>query len=269
MQFFSQLDPTSQTFLVAIFALIFGSFASLLSRRLATNEPIIFARSKCPSCNKALRVFNLIPIFSWLLQRGKCSNCHAKISLRYPLIELVFLLSFLAIFFADGRQINAQTLLHFAIASVMLVMCITDLEHYFIPKKLQYALAIFTTILLLLKGGAPLVLHNIPSAFLYCGFGLGLLALFRFAAKVEAIGIDDIEFFFVAGLLLGTNNFLNFMFLSGFFGLVFGSFWQKIMSEKTFPFAPSICLAAMICLLFDGKFKLVDVMGSLLFLQTF
>lgn len=269
MQFFSQLDSVSQIFLIAIFALIFGSFASLLSHRLATNEPIIFARSKCPSCNQVLKIFNLIPIFSWLLQRGKCSNCGAKISLRYPLIELVFLLSFLVIFLAEGHQLSTQTLLHFAIAGTMIVMCITDLEHYFIPKKLQYALATFTTILLLVKGGPALVLHNVPSALIYCGFGLALLALFRFTAKVEAIGIDDIEFFFIAGLLLGVNNFLNFMFLSGFFGLIFGSLWQKFTSEKTFPFAPAICLAAMICLLSNGKFKLVDAMGSLLFLQTF
>ena len=108
MENFSQLNSQNELFLVAIFALIFGSFASLLSHRLASKEPIIFARSKCLNCGTALKILNLIPLFSWIFQRGKCSKCHTKISLRYPIIELGFLISFVTIYFVLDQEVIAE-----------------------------------------------------------------------------------------------------------------------------------------------------------------
>jgi len=269
MQFFSQLNSETQIFLVAIFSIIFGSFASLVTCRLASDEPIMLGRSKCPNCNVNLKIRNLIPLFSWLFQKGKCSNCHTKISLRYPLIELSFLVSFLIVYFVLGQEITPKTLLYFAITGTLIVMCITDLEHYFIPNSTQYFLAILATILVISEGGTNAALINIKSAVLYTIFGLALWAFFYLTAKVEAIGVDDIKFFFTAGLMLGAADFLNFMFLSGFFGMIFGGLWQKFKNEKTFPFAPAICASTFVCLLFDKKINPVDLIGSLLFFQTF
>ena len=269
MQFFSQLNSGEHLFLVIIFSLIFGSFASLLTHRLASSEPIVFARSKCLNCGISLKIFNLIPLLSWIFQKGKCSNCRSPISIRYPLIELSFLLSFLAIYFVLGQEITTTMLLYFAIAGTLIVMCVTDLEHYFIPNSTQYFLAALATILVIHIGGTSAVLSNVKSAFLYAGFGLALWAFFYFTAKIEAIGVDDIKFFFIAGLMLGTEEFLSFMFLSGVFGLIFGGLWQKFKKEQMFPFAPAICVSTFICLLFDKKINLVDLMGSILFLQSF
>lgn len=269
MQIFSQINPDLQLFLVIIFALIFGSFASLLSYRLAKKEPIVFTRSKCLKCGSALKIKNLIPLFSWLFQRGKCSECRAKISIRYPLIELSFLLSFVAIYFTLHRQIDVKMLLYFLIAATLIVMCIIDLEEYFIPDITQYFLAIIVTILLINQGGSSLVIANLKAAFLFAGFAALLWIFFYYVAKIEAIGIDDIKFFFIAGLLLGTKNFLTFMILSGIFGLVFGAIWQKVKKDETFPFAPAICFSAFVCLLLDHKINPIDVLGSLLFFQSF
>ena len=88
----SQLSFVEQLCLISIFALLFGSFASLLTHRLATDQAVVFARSECPKCKTPLKIRNLIPLFSWLFQRGKCSHCQSKISARYPLIELSFLI---------------------------------------------------------------------------------------------------------------------------------------------------------------------------------
>lgn len=250
MQIISLIDPQTQLILVAIFSLLFGSFASLLSYRITSNEPIVFTRSKCANCGVALTPFNLIPIFSWLFQKGKCGKCHVKISVRYPLIELAFLVSFLAIYFTLDRQINLKTILYFLIAGTLIFMCIVDLEHYFIPNSSQYFLAAIATILVLSQGGNAAVWSHTKSAFLFLGFGLALLAFFYFTTKLEAIGIDDLKFFFVSGFLIGTQNFLTFMMLSGIIGIVFGSIWQKITKDETFPFAPAICLASFLCLLF-------------------
>ncbi len=265
MEFLSQLTPHSQIFLISIFALIFGSFASLLSYRLANKQPIVFTRSKCLSCGVALKALNLIPLFSWIFQRGKCGNCHSKISLRYPLIELSFLISFLVIYFALNQEINLKALIYFLIAGTLIVMCVVDLEQYFIPDSTQYFLTILVTCLLVSTGGTEAVLANLQSAFLYAGFGLALWVFFYFTASLEAIGIDDIKFFFIVGLMLGTKNFITFMMLSGICGLLFGGLWQKIKKEETFPFAPAICFSSLVCLLFGQKINPVELLGSLIF----
>jgi prepilin signal peptidase PulO-like enzyme (type II secretory pathway) len=153
----------------------------------------------------------------------------------------------------------------FLIAGTMLVMCIVDLEEYFIPNSTQYFLAILATALVLVDGGIPLVLINLKEAFLYVIFGVALYAFFYYAANIEALGIDDIKFFFIAGFMLGSKGFVGFMLLSGIFGLLFGSIWKKVKKEETFPFAPAICLATFLCLLFNKHFNPVDLLGSMLF----
>lgn len=252
-------------FIVSIFALIFGSFVSLLTYRLSSNEKIVFTRSKCVNCGCVLDAQNLVPLFSWLFQRGKCSKCKCKISIRYPLIELTFLITFLIIYFSLHQQINPKMVLSWAIASTLIAMCITDLEHYFIPNLLQYIFAILAAIFVIQINGSAAVLPAIKSAFAYTGFGIALLAFFYFTVRLEALGIDDIKFFFIAGFLLGLNNFLLFMMLSGIFGCVFGSLWQKIKKDETFPFAPAICLSCFLCMVLDHKINPVNLLGSLLF----
>ncbi len=239
--------------LVIIFSLIIGSFASLLSYRMARKQPIVFTRSKCTNCGMALKFYNLIPLFSWIFQGGRCSNCKTKISIRYPLIELAFLLSFLTIYFVLKGEPSIKMTLYFLIASTLLIMVVVDLEEYFIPDSTQYFLAILATILVFVEGGNAGVFANIKSAFIYAGFGLLLYGFFYFTAGLEAIGIDDIKFFFVVGFMLGLSNFITFMLLSGVFGMTFGAIWQKVTKQETFPFAPAICTSAFLCLLFGKK----------------
>jgi prepilin signal peptidase PulO-like enzyme (type II secretory pathway) len=146
-------------------------------------------------------------------------------------------------------------------------MIIADLEHYIIPDSYQYILIIFATILFISQSEneVKIILEHVKSAFLYLGFGLVLWFYFYIITKIDAIGVDDLKFFFVAGFLLGQENFLNFMFLSGIIGVIFGGFWTKIKKENIFPFAPALCLAALICLIFDKKFNIIDLAGYIIF----
>lgn len=265
MSIFSQIPPQLELFLIVFFALILGSFTSLLTYRINSKEPIVWARSKCTSCNKILGVLNLIPLFSWIFQRGKCSNCKSKISPRYPLIELSSLICFLTIYFAANYQISYVVILQFLIAETLIVMCVVDLEHYYIPDLSQYFLTILVTLLLFDRGESSLVIKNLPAAFIFMGFGLLLWLYFYLTIKIEAIGIDDIKFFFIIGLMLGTESFLGFMMLSGLFGIIFGFIWQKLKEEDTFPFAPSICCSAFVCMVFGDKIDPTKLLGMLIF----
>ncbi len=265
MSTLSQIPSSLQLFLVAFSALILGSFISLLSYRINSKEPIIFTRSKCVKCNKALGILNLIPLLSWIFQRGKCTNCHAAISIRYPLIEVTSLLSFLIIYFYADCQINYHVILQFLIAIILIFMCVVDLEHYYIPNISQFILTILVTLLLLNTGGNELIAKNIISAFGFMAFGLALWLYFYLTIKEDAIGVDDIKFFFIIGLMLGFKSFLGFMMLSGLFGVIFGLIWQKLKQEDTFPFAPAICLSAYICMVFGKKVDPTILLSYLIF----
>lgn len=251
-------------FLIAIVALTMGSFATCASYRMGQEESLL-KRSKCTKCEVVLNIGNLIPLFSWIFQRGKCSNCHAKISVRYPLIEIFFLITFFAIYFALGQKLDLRYALLCMIATTMIIISIIDIEKYFIPNSLQFILAVLILSLVFLDGGISGLISNLGAAIFYCGFGALLYFLFYFTAHVEALGIDDIKFLAVAGLMLGMSKFLVFILIVGILGIVFGVLWEKIVKDNTFPFAPALCTSLLISFIIDEKFNIVDLIGSIMF----
>lgn len=240
---------------IFLFGLIIGSFVSLLSHRLATKEPIFLTRSKCPKCNAILKIRSLFPLFSFLTQKGRCLNCKTKISWIYPAIELAFGLGFLLSFLALNSKINGKTLLYLAIFSTLMLMIITDLRHYFIPDSSQYFLALLGSLLVIFYQPSRGFLEMIFPAFFYLGFAILLWLAFYLIAKIEAIGIDDLKFFFISGIILGKEHFIVFILLCGILGSLFGAIWQKLMKDDTFPFAPSICCSLYLCMIFSKHFQ--------------
>lgn len=263
-----ELAQQIEFFLVVIFGLILGSFCSLLSHRINKKQPIVFTRSKCVSCGVNLKPINLIPIISWIIQKGKCTNCQSPISIRYPLIELASLFSFVAIYFALGKELDLRMMVYFLIAATFITMSVIDLEQYSIPNILQYLFTSLATLLLISEKGVHAPLQHIGSAFLYMGFGLMLYLVFYFTTRIEAIGVDDIKFFFVAGFLLGLPNFLTFILFTGIFGVVFGTAWKAATRDEIFPFAPAMCLSTFLCLLYGDKLNPVQLISSMLFFGT-
>lgn len=256
-----------EVFFIVIISLIMGSFASCVSYRLAQGQGFVFTRSKCVKCNATLKAKNLIPLFSWIFQKGKCHSCGDKISLRYPFIELFFLVSFLAIYFLIGR-VDQSFILLCLIVTLLIIMSIIDIDKYFIPDLLQIILMILAIFWAFLNGGSNMS-DNILEGIVFAAFGGALYALFYITTKQEAIGIDDIKLLFIIGFMIGLTKFLAFIFFAGIFGVVFGVLWKKIKKEDAFPFAPALCLSLFICLMLDKKFNISDVIGSILFLQSF
>ena len=98
---------------LGVIGLVIGSLATLLTFRAITKQPFCFARSQCTNCLKTVQIKNLIPVFSWLIQKGKCTFCHNQISLRYPLIELFFFIGFLATFYQQNYIFSEKLLFLF------------------------------------------------------------------------------------------------------------------------------------------------------------
>jgi prepilin signal peptidase PulO-like enzyme (type II secretory pathway) len=243
-----------------LLGMVSGSFITMASYRLSVEDrkkmDLLMSPSSCPKCNHQLGALNLVPIFSWIFQKGCCAFCRGKISARYPLIELISTLSFVAIYYALGENIDAKLVIALLIFVTLFIMIITDLEHYFISDVNQFILFILIAFYHFF-----ITFKNIPeshgltyyliSSFLYLLFGTALHFIFKYFTNQDGIGIDDIKFFAIAGFALGIGKFSLFMFLSGILGIIFGLVWQKIKEDDTFPFAPALVVSFIISLVIN------------------
>ncbi len=261
---FSELLFSTPVFLplTVFLGLVFGSFATALSYRLPRDISIVAkARSSCPSCNHDLSVIDLVPVFSWLFLRGRCRYCKASIGLRYPLIELATLILCLLFYWRFGA--TPFTLFVFPLAPIITSIVDIDLHYKIIPDGLNLSILGLGFAAL----AAAAYFSGIrPDDFLALGlqaaggaavYGIGSILLRQgvmMALKKEPLGWGDVKFFGAAGFWLGLNpdSLAYFMFVSGVSGILLALFWAKVKKEREFPFGPSIIIAFIVMLLWQG-----------------
>ena len=118
--------------------LCIGSFLNVVILRALSGESIVFPASKCPKCQHPLKWWHNIPVLSYILLKGKCGFCHEKISIQYPIIELITGIAFVLVFFKFGLTIN--TLFAFIITSILIVLAGTDWKEKVVFDMHTYAL---------------------------------------------------------------------------------------------------------------------------------
>ena len=128
-------------FLVAVLGLCLGSFYNVVILRSLSNESIVFPPSKCPKCQTSLKPWHNIPVFSYIFLRGKCAFCKEKISIQYPLIELLTMFLFAASFLKFGLE--WKSLFAIVLCSTLLIMTMTDLKEKVVECSIAIGLAIF------------------------------------------------------------------------------------------------------------------------------
>ena len=111
---------------VLVIGLVVGSFLNLVALRLLSNESIVYPPSKCPKCNTRLKWYDNIPVLAYLLLRGKCRYCKARISPQYPIVEAITGVIFLLVFLKFGFSV--QTLMLWLLMGACIVMCVTDFK---------------------------------------------------------------------------------------------------------------------------------------------
>ncbi|MEI6730795.1 MAG: prepilin peptidase [Pseudomonadota bacterium] len=229
-----------------LYGIATGSFVTMASYRIPLGQDLIFKPSYCPKCHSKVGAIGLIPVFSWLIQRGKCRNCKSTISLRYPLIELSLGLTFCLIVYLYGLSLTTLFLL--LLASELLILIVTDLEHYIIPDSIQIALLI-TGLSYRIHSGSELSDIFITSIF---GLSIGLLLHYGYLylRKKDALGLGDVKFLAVAGIWLSFTSFVPFLFIAGVIGTLTGLLWRVLKRGEAFPFAPALAISLLINVLF-------------------
>ncbi len=238
-----------ELFFVLVIGLVVGSFITCASYRLPRDEDIIRKPSYCPHCNAKLTFKDLWPVASWAMSKGKCRHCAAKISARYPLVELATAAAFLLIYARYGMTAQGTTLALFAVA--LLIMIVVDFEHYIIPDQIHLAL--------LPLGIAYHYIIGTPvrdvAIAMAVGAAIGLLLHhgYRLLRKKEGLGFGDVKFLAVAGLWLGNVLlFPPFLFFSGLLGIMTGLAWRRLGLGERFPFGPALALALFLCVAFPA-----------------
>jgi prepilin signal peptidase PulO-like enzyme (type II secretory pathway) len=251
---------------VFLLGLVIGSFLNVVVFRLNTGESL-GGRSRCLHCGYQLRWMNLVPVFSYLLQGGRCSSCGSKISIQYMSVELVtglvFLFSFLN--FGQGALLLDPYVLLLRLLGVALLVAIVvyDIRHKIIPDQLVYTFIALSLVYHYLVFGwqriGSLDLVSGPMLFLF-------FAALWFVSRGRWMGFGDAKLALGIGLLLGFGGGISAVLLAFWIGALYGlavlllqalSFLPALLTIKSeVPFAPFLVLGLMLVLFFG-----IDAIG--------
>ncbi len=232
--------------IIFLLGLCIGSFLNVLICRLPCGQSAD-GRSKCPRCRKTLRWYELVPLTSFLIQKGKCRGCDKKISWQYPLLELATAALFVIFYTPQNFFLNA---LLFVSVSAMIVIFMIDWQYGLILDAVIWPAAIIIGILQVINNATIL---NLVSAALLAG---GFFALQWVFSKGKWIGEGDIGLGILMGLILGWPNILAALFFAYVGGAII-SLILLVLRKKTFksavPFGVFLAPATLAALLWGEK----------------
>lgn len=206
--------------LVFVMGLLFGSFLNVVIARVPYEQSIVHPRSRCPKCGHQLAWYENIPVLSWLALRGRCSACGQPISWRYPAIELLTALLFLAC----QRRFGWTPELVSALVLVLLLVSLSfiDLEHWILPSNLTGP-GIAAGVALSVPMGMERVRDSVIGAVVGYLVFWGMEWLGEKIFKKEALGGGDKHLLALIGAFLTWKALLGVIFLSSLQGAVVGS----------------------------------------------
>ena len=219
---------------------------------VATDTPITLSKpaSRCPHCAHKIKWYENIPLISWIVLRGRCSECKAAIGLRYPIVELVTaLLSALVIYHFGVNMVGLSALV---LVWTLIALTGIDFDTQLLPDRLTFPLA-----------GLGLAVNSqgwfVPPTQSIWGLLLGFLSLwvvvkiFYLITKKHGMGQGDFKLLAVLGAWLGPMMLPLIILLSSLLGSIVGLILMKKQGEsKPFAFGPYIAIAGIVALLYGS-----------------
>ncbi len=203
----------------AILGLVVGSFLNVVIYRVPRNESIVRPRSSCTTCGALIRERDNIPVISWLVLRGRCRDCQAPISARYPLVELASGALFAGTAARFGYQWDLPAYL-VLFAGLLALSCI-DVERMLLPKKIVYPLTVLVGALLLLAAAETGKWHDYVIGVV-CAAGWFIVFFALNYASPKVLGFGDVRLSLVLGLSLGWLG-ISYVLLGFFAANVIGA----------------------------------------------
>jgi len=235
-----------------------GSFLNVCIVRLPLEKSIVFPASHCVACRTPIKWYDNIPLFSWLILRGRCRACREKISFRYWLVELLTGV----IFFLFFKHYGFQSILwpYLVMVSGFIVATFVDFEYRIIPDEVSIGGMVIGVIFSLIIPE----LHGVQSPFLGVGYSLlGLLVgggsiylmgvIGDFVFKKETMGGGDVKLMAMVGAFMGWKLALLTFFLAPFYGAGFGIVEKIRTKDSTIAYGPFLIMGALTSLFWGER----------------
>mgnify|MGYP001255334909 CR=1 FL=1 len=256
--------------IVFIFGSIVGSFLNVCIHRMPKGESVVWPRSHCPKCNKRIPGYDNIPFISYILLKGKCRGCKEKISLRYPLVELLTSVLMVVLFTRFG--LKYEFFLYMVMFWGLIIATFIDIPHRIIPDEVSVGGMIIGFIMVSVTGFtlSPLRFNFLPmkNSFLGIIIGGGIIyltgVLFDFVyfkllkrppinGETESMGGGDVKLLAMIGAFMGWPMVILTFFLAPFLGIVVGIINLTTKKDHTIPYGPFLSLAAFVALFWGDQ----------------
>lgn len=236
---------------------VLGSFYNVVGYRLPKKESLVTPSSHCTTCGHKLGALELIPIFSFLFQQGKCKNCGEKISWFYTIFEFLTALCFMISYLIFG--ISIECLIALVFISILIIIMVSDYHYMIISDSVLLIGALILSILIFIMNGLTNNGFDLSNAFigLVESLAYGVLSfatmylikcLGDFIFKKESMGGGDIKLMFIFGLVLGYSSSIMSIFIGSLVGFPISLIMISKKSSHEIPFGPFLSVGALILL---------------------
>jgi leader peptidase (prepilin peptidase) / N-methyltransferase len=233
----------------AVFAflggLLAGSFVTVVAHRVPRGESIVGPRSRCPACGTQIAAYDNVPVFSWLLLRGRARCCGATISSRYPLTELTLGILYAATVIVLWDE-PGEVALGLAFVTMLAAITLTDLERRIIPNKVLIAGAVAAVAIAAVTDPGSLLERLAAAA------GAGGLLFAAALAYPRGMGLGDVKLAATMGLFLGRDvapAILVALLAGSVVGLAMIAREGAAARKRAIPFGPFLALGGVVGLL--------------------
>ena len=233
-------------YLIIFFILgsLFGSFFTVIGLRLPKNENFTTSHSHCDSCMHELKLYEMIPMISYIIQRGKCRHCKKKIDPLSTFVELFTGLLFALAYYSFN--FSWEFAIALGIVALLMIVLVSDLTYLIIPDEVLIFFSIYFIIFQILDLGIVGALLKIVSGIFLFGVLYLIMLIGNKILKKECLGGGDIKMMFVFGLILDPLLGTLSIFLGSFIALPISLFLLRKQEENLIPFGPFLLIALAI-----------------------
>jgi len=239
--------------IIAAFGLVWGSFLNVVIHRLPRGGSLVAPPAACPLCGRRIRPYDNIPVVSYLVLRGRCRDCGARISPVYPIVEILTAAAFLLLYARFGWGLPFVTGCVFAAG--LIALGFIDFFHQLLPD----AITLPGLVLALVYAGfrPDLSLRGaLAGAVLGAGFLLTVYGAYYLLRKREGLGLGDVTMMLFVGAYLGWRGALLTLVLASFSGALVGIFLiavRKQDMQHALPFGSFLAPAAFVALVWGDR----------------
>ena len=231
--------------LTAIFGAVIGSFLNVVAYRLPRSKSLVAPGSQCPGCDTPIKLYDNVPVFGWLLLRGRCRTCRKAISPRYPAVEALTAALAVAVILVEHSTVDK--VLGLVLVGILVPIALIDLDHQIIPNKITAPAAVLAVVI-----GLALKPSGVPEQLIAGAGAAAFLLVFVFAYP-RGMGMGDVKLAGVLGLFLGREVGVA-IFVAVIAGTLVGAAVMARLGvqrgRKTrVPFGPFLALGGIVALL--------------------